>query len=218
VSGTRSYGDPDAVARSLDILGERWSLLVVRELLLGPKRFNDLLGGLARVSPNVLSQRLRELSDHGVVRRWDLGAPARVHVYELTEWGHELEPVLLELERWGARAPQAPDGELSVDSLMLSVKAAFNPARSPRARATYEVIVDGDTFALEIVDGLLTIRRTTVIEPDATITTNRHTLRALRAGQLAVADALRSGDLRLTGDPQPSQHLTELLTTPPARQ
>ena len=93
----RSYGDQCGVARSLDVIGERWALLIVRELLLGPKRFNDLMAGLPGASPNVISQRLRELAGRNVIRQRDLGPPARVRVYELTDWGRELEPVVLHL-------------------------------------------------------------------------------------------------------------------------
>ena len=91
-SVNRSYGDQCGVARSLDVIGERWALLIVRELLLGPKRFNDLLAGLPGASPNVISQRLRELTGSGVIRHRDLGPPARVGVYELTDWGTSSSP------------------------------------------------------------------------------------------------------------------------------
>ena len=107
--GNRSYGGQCGVARSLDVIGERWALLIVRELLVGPKRFNDLLAGLPGASPNVISQRLRELTGHGVICQRELPPPARVHVYELTDWGRELEPVILHLGRWGDRAP-LPEG------------------------------------------------------------------------------------------------------------
>src|SRR5215208_936562 len=101
----RTYGDPCGIARALDVVGERWALLVVRELLLGPKRFTDLRAGLAHVGPDMLSQRLRELEQAGVVRRRTLAPPAGSRVYELTERGLELEPVVLALGRWGSRAP-----------------------------------------------------------------------------------------------------------------
>src|SRR4051794_38239488 len=102
----RTYNDACGVARSLDVVGERWALLIVRELLLGPKRFNDLLAGLQGASPSVVTQRLRELAAGGVVARRELGPPARVHVYELTACGRKLEPVLLELGRWGHNCPR----------------------------------------------------------------------------------------------------------------
>ena len=109
MTGNRSYGEQCGVARSLDVIGERWALLVVRELLLGPKRFNDLLAGLPGASPNVISQRLRELVEDGVIAQRELPPPARVRVYELTDWGRELEPVMVHLGRWGGRAP-LPEG------------------------------------------------------------------------------------------------------------
>src|SRR5919112_261043 len=100
----RTYDDGCAAAHALDLVGERWALLVIRELLLGPKRFTDLRAGLPNASPNVLAQRLRELEGVGVVRRRKLPPPAASRVYELTEWGMELEPVIISLGRWGARA------------------------------------------------------------------------------------------------------------------
>ena len=99
---TRTYGDACGIPRALDRVGERWALMVIRELVLGPKRFTDLRTGLPGASPNVLAQRLRELEHAGVVRRRRLPPPAASQVYELTDWGRELEPVLLALGRWGA--------------------------------------------------------------------------------------------------------------------
>src|SRR5215211_5215261 len=104
----RTYGDRCGVARALDLVGERWALLVVRELLLGPKRFTDLRGGLPNLGPDVLAQRLRELEQAGVLRRRVLPPPAASRVYELTERGRELEPVILGLGRWGSAAPFPP--------------------------------------------------------------------------------------------------------------
>src|SRR4051795_1875956 len=106
----RTYGDRCGVARALDLVGDRWALLVVRELLLGAKRFSDLRAGLPGVSPDVLAQRLRELEEAGVVRRTKLPPPAAARVYELTERGAELEPVVLALGRWGSAVP-FPAGE-----------------------------------------------------------------------------------------------------------
>src|SRR3954464_16003618 len=104
----RTYGDGCGIAHGLDLIGERWALLVVRELLLGPKRFTDLRAGLPNVSPNVLAQRLRALERVGVVRRRKLPPPAASRVYVLTDWGEDLEPVITQLGRWGARPPLRP--------------------------------------------------------------------------------------------------------------
>src|SRR5690349_833092 len=126
----RTYGDPCGIARALDLVGERWALLVVRELLLGSKRFTDLRAGLPHVGPDMLAQRLRELEQAGVVRRAKLPPPAPARVYELTDWGHRLEPVVLALGLWGSQAPFPPEhGELGVDALVLALKTLFEPAR-----------------------------------------------------------------------------------------
>ena len=104
----RTYGDRCGIARALDLVGERWALLVVRELLLGSKRFTDLRAGLSHVSPDVFAQRLRELEASGIVRRGKLPPPAGSRIYELTERGRGLEPVVLELGRFGSVAPFPP--------------------------------------------------------------------------------------------------------------
>src|SRR5919198_348063 len=148
MAGKRSYDDPCGIARALDVVGERWALLVVRELILGPKRFTDLRAGLPNVSPDVLAQRLRDLERAGVVRRATLPRPAGTQVYELTEWGRDLEPVVLGLGAWGSRAPFPPgDARLGVDSAVVALKTLFHQAAAgtlqegykPRPRAVAEV-------------------------------------------------------------------------------
>ncbi|MBF5001522.1 transcriptional regulator [Nocardia sp. BSTN01] len=209
----RSYRDPCGVARALDIVGERWALLVVRDLLLGPKRFNDLLDGLPGVSPNVLSQRLRELTECGVVQRRDLPPPVRVRLYELTEWGLGLEPILLNLGRWGSRAPAQPEGDLGVDSLLLSIKASFESARCGELGDVYEMRIDNTTYLAEITHGSIRISRNAASEtPDATLTATLETLRAIWDGRITPSTALRSGALHLDGDEQAGQRLFELIS------
>src|SRR3954454_3021436 len=109
MSEKRSYGDACRFAHALDVVGERWALLVVRELLLGPKRYTDLREGLPKASTNILAERLRELEQRGVVRKRRLPPPYGSSVYELTEWGMELEPIVTRLGAWGARSPFPPD-------------------------------------------------------------------------------------------------------------
>src|SRR5215204_6012851 len=143
----RTYDDGCAAAHALDLVGERWALLVVRELLLGPKRFTDLRAGLPGASPNVLAQRLRELEQSGVVRRRKLPPPAASRVYELTDWGKDLEPVIISLGRWGVRSPSKPhDAELSVDSLILSFRTMFDPQRAGGLEANYELRLGEESF------------------------------------------------------------------------
>src|ERR1700716_1634068 len=111
----RNYEDGCAAAHGLALIGERWALLVVRELLLGPKRFTDLRAGLAGISPNVLTQRLEEMERAAIVQRRKLAPPGAAWVYELTEWGQQLEPVVKALGRWASRSPFKPQAGLNVD-------------------------------------------------------------------------------------------------------
>src|SRR5580704_8868832 len=207
-SVNRSYGDQCGVARSLDVIGERWALLIVRELLLGPKRFNDLMAGLPGASPNVISQRLRELTAGGVVRLRDPGPPARVGVYELTDWGRELEPVIVHLGQWGTRAPLPEGAGWSLDSLLLALQATADPAA---VSGRYELRVGGDVFTVDGTSGSVQMRRGTADQPGATLTTDADTLRAVTLGIRPLADAAQAGDLRLDGEPPAIAGLTSLL-------
>src|SRR3954469_18675545 len=119
----RTYADRCGVARALDVVGERWALLVVRELLLGPKRFTDLRAGLPNVGPDMLAARLKELEAAGVVWRAALPPPGAAEGYEVTGRGAGVEPVVLALGRWGSAAP-VPPGEpaLGVDAFVIALK------------------------------------------------------------------------------------------------
>jgi DNA-binding HxlR family transcriptional regulator len=197
----RSYDDGCAAAHALDLVGERWALLVVRELLLGPKRFTDLRAGLPGTSPNVLAQRLRELEGAGIVRRRKLPPPAASRIYELTEWGKDLEPVIISLGRWGVRSPSKPrDAELSVDSLILSFRTMFDPQRAAGLEASYELRLGEESFRAEVAEGHFEIERGVADRPDATVETDAGTLAALVYEGRELAGALRSGDVRIEGD------------------
>jgi DNA-binding HxlR family transcriptional regulator len=198
---TRTYDDGCAAAHALDLVGERWALLVVRELLLGPKRFTDLRSGLPHASPNVLAQRLRDLEASGVVRRGKLPPPAASKIYELTEWGRDLEPVIIALGRWGVRSPTRPrDADLGVDSLILSFRTMFDPDQAEGLDASYEFRLGEDRFRAEVAEGRLEIERGTAEQPDATVEADAGTLAALVYDDLELDDTLDSGDLRITGD------------------
>lgn len=197
----RTYDDGCAAAHALDLVGERWALLVVRELLLGPKRFTDLRTGIPKASPNVLSQRLRELEGVGVVRRRKLPPPAASKVYELTEWGLELEPVIVRLGRWGARSPSKPhDAELGVDSLILSFRTMFDPEVAEGVNASYELRFGEDRFRAEVADGRFEAERGGADHPDAIVEADSGTLASLVYAGRDLAEALRSGDMRIEGD------------------
>ncbi len=197
----RTYDDGCAAAHALDLVGERWALLVVRELLLGPKRFTDLRAGIPKASPNVLAQRLRELEGAGVVRRRKLPPPAASRVYELTEWGLDLEPVIVRLGRWGARSPSKPrDAELGVDSLILSFRTMFDPRAADVLKASYELRLGEDRFRVVVADGRFEVARGGAERPDAIIETDAGTLAALVYDGRPLAEAVRSGDVKIQGD------------------
>jgi DNA-binding HxlR family transcriptional regulator len=125
---SRSYGDACGIGRALDVVGERWALHIVRELLFGPQRFSDLRGALSGTSSNVLSDRLRELEGHGVIRRRKLAPPAASWVYELTDWGREIEPILLALGGWGLNVDvPGPSASLSGTSVLLFLRGCAQP-------------------------------------------------------------------------------------------
>ena len=211
----RTYDDGCAAAHALDLVGERWALLVVRELLLGPKRFTDLRAGLPGVSPNVLAQRLRELESAGVVRRRKLPPPAASRVYELTEWGEELEPVIVRLGRWGARSPSRPcDATLGVDSLVLSFRTMFDPRAADGLKARYELRLGEDRFYAVVDDAWFDIARGGADRPDATIETDSGTLAALVYEGRQLDEALRSGDIKMEGDESAVERFLTLFPLP----
>ncbi|MFC0627218.1 winged helix-turn-helix transcriptional regulator [Kribbella deserti] len=197
----RKYDDGCAAAHALDLVGERWALLVVRELMFGPKRFTDLRAGMPGASPNVLTQRLRELEEAGIVHRRKLPPPAAAWVYELTDWGQELEPVVEALGRWGARSPvMQHDAAMSVDSLMLALKALFDPQRARGTSAKLLLRLGEDSFRIELSDDRIRIRRGVLNQPDAIIETDPDTLNALLWSDESVATAIDEGAVRITGD------------------
>ena len=197
----RSYDDGCATAHALDIIGERWGLLIARELMLGPKRFTDLRTGLPGISPNVLTQRLEELEQASVLRRRKLPPPAGAWVYELTEWGQELEPVIMALGRWGVRSPTLPqDAPLSVDALILSFRTMFDSQAAAGFEASLELRLGENRFHAEIADGRMNLDRGSANHPDAIIETGSDTLAGLAYGGGKLAEALRSGALKIEGD------------------
>jgi DNA-binding HxlR family transcriptional regulator len=194
MTGLRSYGDPCGIARALDVVGERWAMLIVRDLLYGPKRFSDLRTGLG-ASPNVLSQRLDELEAGGVVQRRSAGGG----LYELTDWGRELHPILLQMGRWGARSSHRPAGDLGVDALMAALEATFVPDREPELRASYELRLGEERFSIDIGGGTIAIARGSARRPDAIIDIDVAALRAVVFGdkKLAATPMKLRGDARL---------------------
>jgi DNA-binding HxlR family transcriptional regulator len=209
-SMARTYDDPCGVARALDLVGDRWALLIVRELLLGPKRFGELRRGLPGAGQSMLTHRLGELEQAGVLRRRQLGPPASARGYELTDRGLELEPVLLALGRWGSRAPTDSSAELSVDALALAMRTTFDPVAAGGLRATYELRLGGDTLIAVIAEGTCTVTRGTAAAPDAVISTSAAAFRALVFGGMPLSDAEDAGLVTVRGDRKAADRLPSL--------
>jgi DNA-binding HxlR family transcriptional regulator len=212
----RTYGDGCSIARGLDLIGERWALLVVRELLLGPKRYTDLRRGLPNASPNVLSQRLGELERAGVIRRRTLPPPAGARVYELTDWGLELEDIVMSLGNWAARSPTPPpDAPVrSADSIILALRARFDADAARGLRAAYGLRLGQDRFRIEVADGVLEAARGDAEQADATIETDPDTIGAVLWGDRSLAAAQRSGAMSIEGDKAAAEHFVALFPIP----
>lgn len=196
----RTYNDLCGIARALDVIGERWALLVVRELMLGPKRFSDLRKGLPGVGPDMLAARLRDLEAAGVVARRKLEPPANARVYELTDKGRALRPALLELGRWGSSLPPRPDAAFSPDSAVLALATLFDPEADPRLEATFALRLDGQMFTARVAGGEIDVSRGSPPEPAATISVSPRTLAAVLWHGCGPAAAERAGELEIDGD------------------
>ena len=212
----RSYGEACRFAYALDLVGERWALLVVRELLLGPKRFTDLREGLPHASPNILSERLRELESNGIVRRRELPPPAATHVYELTEWGAELEPIVTRLGAWGARSPVPPESrEIGPDSIVLALRSLFDSARADDTEETYELRVAGDPYTVGVAAEVLELKRGKAADPAVAIAApDAGTLAAVLTGELPLEQAVASGAVEVEGGKRQARRFLALFPMP----
>jgi DNA-binding HxlR family transcriptional regulator len=211
----RTYGDGCGIAHALDLVGERWALLVVRELLLGPKRFTDLRDGLPNASPNVLAQRLRELEQAGVVQRRKLPPPAGSSVYELSDWGRELKPIVISLGTWALRSPSFPDqAPVGTDSVILGLGTFFDAEAAGDLTARYELRLGENTFSVRIADRRIDVDRGAADDPQAVIETDAATLRALIWERRELADALRAGEIAIEGDERAVTRFLQLSSRP----
>ena len=197
---TRTIEDGCGIAHASDLLSQRWTLLVVRELLLGPKRFTDLRAGLPDISPNVLGQRLRELEEAGIVGRPRLAPPVAAQVSELTEGGRELEPAVLALGTWASRSPSFPLGAaMGADSLVLALKSTFQPEKAEGLEATYELRLGELPFRIAIGAAGFAAERGEAQDPDATITADPNAIAAVVFAGERLSRALDSGEVRIAG-------------------
>jgi DNA-binding HxlR family transcriptional regulator len=198
------------VARTLDVIGDRWSLLIVRELLLGPKRYSDLIEGLPGIGTNVLAGRLTDLQDADVVARRTLPPPTPVTVYELTVAGEALRPMLAELRRWGVEhAPPSQPGDVSHPGWVLQSAITRGQPRL-RAGTVVELHVDRDVFELRGDADTVTVRaQPATSQPGATVKLDQHTFYRLAGDRLSADRAAAAAEI--DGDPEPAREVLAML-------
>jgi DNA-binding HxlR family transcriptional regulator/putative sterol carrier protein len=202
MTSKRSYHQFCPVARGLDVIGERWTVLVARELMFGPRRFTDLQQGLPGIGPNVLAERLRSLQDAAVVRRTKLPPPAASTVYEFTELGEDLKPLLREMFRWGLNFIGAPRAD---DSFRLSwtlgaMRASVRPGAGRGVREAYEFRVADEVFHVRVDDGEVEVEQGPAEDPAFVWTGDIETLLEIGTRQITPADALAREGVSFEGD------------------
>lgn len=197
---SRTYGQYCGIARALELVGERWALLIVRDLLLGPKRYGELRKGLPKVPSNILARRLKELEHAGVISRRLLPQGGAAVAYELTVYGRELEPVLVALGGWGARSLGVPraDDVMNADSLSLALRDSFRASAVRELVASFEVHLGDFVVHARVDRGKLELAREPAPKADLIIEADL-TIGRLIAGELTATAALLGGNVRLTG-------------------
>ena len=212
----RRYDDACGTAHALDLIGERWALLVMRELMLGPKRFSDIRADLPGISANVLTQRLEGLEGAGLLVRRKLPPPTSAQVYELSQWGYEAEPIVKSLGRWAARSPaHDPTLPLSATSLMLSFRTMFDPARAQGIDARVGFRVGTETFAGRIAGGRFDVERGDPAGADIVFAGEPTMVAAAVYGGQPIDALEAAGVLRVEGDRALAERFTTLFPLPP---
>jgi DNA-binding HxlR family transcriptional regulator len=214
----REYGQFCGLVHALELVGERWALLIVRDLLVGPKRFTDLRRGLPRIPTNVLADRLKELEAANIVRRRVLPRPSSgAVVYELTEYGNDLEEIVLKLGLWGARTLTEPrDNEIvTPDSLVIAMRACFRPETARGVTVRYALRVGPFAISVRVTNGHLQVRHGPDADADLVIECGP-VIRALMARELSASAAIATGLVHITGDPALFDRFVDIFNIPPA--
>ncbi len=196
----KPYDDGCATAHALDLIGERWALLIVRELVPGPKRFSDIKAALPGISTNILTTRLAELEAGHILVRRQLPPPAASQVYQLTEWGADLEPLIKSIGRWAARSPSLEPGKpMSAASVLLSFRTMFSPELVSDTDMTLSLVFDGVPHFAQIENGELTAEVGEIASPDVALEGNPNLLAGIVYGGMSIQEAERAG-LSIVGD------------------
>jgi DNA-binding HxlR family transcriptional regulator len=215
-SSRRRYDDACGAAHGLDLVGERWALLVIRELMLGPKRFSDLRRDLPGISANVLTQRLEGLEEAGVLMRRRLPPPVSAQVYELTPWGYEAEPILQVLGRWAARSPgHDPRLPLSAVSLLLSFRTMIDAERAKGLTMRVGLRIGEEGFVLRIAGGTVEAERGDVQEADFALTGPATAIAGAVYGGVPIEALEADGALKVEGNRSLAERFVTLFPLPP---
>ncbi len=216
----RQYRQYCASARALDVVGERWTLLLVRELLTGPKRNKDLLENLPGIGTNLLAARLRQLEADGLLVKTQLPPPAGSTVYELTPLGQELEPVVMALARWGQNllGPPADDDVIRPSWAVLGMKALFRPELARGLDETYELRIDGDVFHVSVADQNVEAAQGPATDPDLVVLSDVDTFMDVISGTLSAAEAVAAGTEIAVGDLDTLERCLRLFGIEPTRE
>jgi DNA-binding HxlR family transcriptional regulator len=210
----RSYNQYCALARGLDILGERWTLLLIRELMIEPKRYKDLLEGLHGIGTNLLAARLKDLESAKIIERASLPSPYKSIVYQLTGLGRQLEPVVLTITKWGfnfldKKKPQ----ELSrTEWDLVALKAAFHPEKAANMTGNYEINLDGTYFDIIINKGTIDINLGRAVNPKSKLITSGKSLLSLSKGSVTLENLLASGKLKIEGSKASAKQFLKLFS------
>jgi DNA-binding HxlR family transcriptional regulator len=200
-SSRRRYDDACGTAHALDLIGERWALLVLRELMLGPKRFSDIRADLPGISANVLTQRLEGLEAAGLLVRRRLPPPASAQVYELTQWGYEAEPILQVMGKWATRSPgHDPTMPLSATSLMLSFRTMGDPERLRGLDGRIGFLIGDESFLLRIAEGRIVVGRGPIAGADAALAGPATAIAGAVYGGVPVEALEAEGAIEVAGD------------------
>ena len=211
----RWYDDACGAALGMEFVGERWALLIMRELLLGPRRFGELRAGLPGLSANILSQRLASLEESGIIRRHRLPSPANVQVYELTAWGRESEPVILALARWALRSPMHdPSLPFSAVSLLLSLRMLLVRERAGDWQALVGIRIGEETFTAQLEQGELKVARGPIEAAEAVLTGTASAFLPVIYGPMPLAAAEAAEMLRIEGNRAVAERFVTLFALP----
>jgi DNA-binding HxlR family transcriptional regulator/putative sterol carrier protein len=205
------------LARALDVVGDRWTLLIVRELMLGPRRFTDLIDGLPGVSRKLLTERLRDLERDGLVARQELPPPAARQVYELTGEGLDLADAAIPLVAWGARrlGERKPSETFRARWAALAMTTFADREAAKGVNETYQYVVGPSIFHFTVNDGSIELHDGHAHEPAVTVTTDEETWADIASGKLTGSDAAAAGALSVDGDPRAAKRLRKILSRDP---